>query len=172
MRLFGGIDVAKEVHWAAVLDDAGVIRLDRAVENTPAGIGALVAEPRALGGEVALGLDGVGGIAGPLAAMLAQAGFRLGHVPGLAVNRARRGTAGGEAKSDPCDARVIADQVRLRRDLHPVDAPGALDLELRLLVGRRRDLVDEPTRRLRGPNEAGNRRAGGAVPRHGCTLGF
>ena len=148
MRLFGGIDVAKEVHWATVLDDAGVIRLDRAVENTPVGIEALIAELRALGGEIALGLDVVGGIAGLLAAMLAQAGFHLVHVSGLAVNRARRGTAGGEAKSDPRDARVIADQVRTRRDLRPVDAPSELDLELRLLVGRRRDLVDEQTRRL------------------------
>jgi transposase len=148
MRLFGGIDVAKEVHWATVLDDAGAIRLDRAVENTPAGIEALIAELRALGGEIALGLDVVGGIAGLLAAMLAQAGFHLVHVYGPAVNRARRGTAGGEAKSDPRDARVIADQVRTRRDLRPVDAPGELDLRPRLLVGRRRDLVDEQTRRL------------------------
>lgn len=67
---------------------------------------------------------------------------------GLAVNRARRGTTGGEHKSDPRDARVIAEQVRTRRDLRPIQPVSELDLELRLLVGRRGDLHVEQTRRL------------------------
>ena len=66
--------------------------------------------------------------------------MRLVHVPGLAVNRARQGTTGGENKSDPRDARVIAEQVRTRRDLRAIEPASELDLELRLLVGRRRDL--------------------------------
>jgi transposase len=69
-------------------------------------------------------------------------------MPGLAVNRARQGTVGGEHKSDPRDARVIADQVRTRHDLRPIEPASELDLELRLLVGRRRDLVDAQTQRL------------------------
>jgi hypothetical protein len=40
----------------------------------------------------------------------------------LAVNRARRGTRGGENKIDPRDARVIADQLRIREDLRPINA--------------------------------------------------
>jgi transposase len=66
----------------------------------------------------------------------------------LAVNRARQGTTGGESKSDPRDARVIADQTRIRRDLRPIEAGTELDLEIRLLAKRRRDLVDDQTRRL------------------------
>ena len=81
-------------------------------------------------------------------AMLAEAGFALVHVPGFAVNRARQGTRGGENKSDPRDARVIADQVRMRRDLRVIEAERELDLDMRLLVGRRRDLVDEQTQRI------------------------
>jgi hypothetical protein len=108
----------------------------------------LVAELRTLAGEVVVGLDVVGGIAGLAQAMLGAAGFRLVHVSGLAVNRARQGTSGGESKSDPRDARVIADQVRTRRDLRPIAAATGSDAELRLLAGRRRDLVDEQTRRL------------------------
>jgi Transposase len=69
-------------------------------------------------------------------------------MPGLAVNRARQGTVGGEHKSDPRDARVIADQVRTRHDLRPIEPASELDLELRLLVGRGRDLVDAQTQRL------------------------
>jgi transposase len=64
-------------------------------------------------------------------------------VPGIAVNRAREGTAGGETKSDPRDARTIADLVRTRRDLRKVTANSELDIELRLLVSRRRDLTED-----------------------------
>ena len=120
----------------------------RKLDNTPAAIAALIAELKTLEGEITIGLDVVGGIAGLAEAMLAAAGLRLVHVPGLAVNRARQGTRGGESKSDPRDARVIADQVRMRRDLRVIEAERELDLDMRLLVGRRRDLVDEQTRRI------------------------
>jgi transposase len=80
--------------------------------------------------------------------MLLETGVRVVHVPGLAVNRARQGTTGGEHKSDPRDAKVIADQVRTRTDLRPVEQVGDVDIELRLLVGRRRELVTDQTRRI------------------------
>jgi len=148
MHISIGIDIAKEVHWVTAIDADGVIHLDRKLENTPTAIAGLIAELTQLGGSVRIGLDVVGGIAGLAEAMLAEAGFALVHVPGLAVNRARQGTAGGEHKSDPRDARVIADQVRIRRDLRPIEPATELDLELRLLAGRRRDLVDAQTQRL------------------------
>src|SRR5206468_3236846 len=75
-------------------------------------------------------------------------GFALVHVPGMAVNRARQGTSGGEHKSDPRDARVIADQVRTRSDLRPIEIGSEVEIELRLLVGRRRELVTDQTRRI------------------------
>jgi transposase len=148
MRISVGIDIAKEVHWVTAVDSDGVVRLDRKLPNTPADIAALIEELVSLGGAIRVGLDVVGGIAGLAEAMLAAAGLALVHVPGLAVNRARQGTVGGENKSDPRDARTIADQVRTRSDLRPIDPATELDLEIRLLVGRRRDLVDAQTRRL------------------------
>ena len=48
-----------------------------------------------------------------------QAGFALVHTPGIAVNRAGQGFAGGERKSVPRDARNIAELVRTR-ELRPV----------------------------------------------------
>lgn len=66
----------------------------------------------------------------------------------MAVNRARQGTTGGENKSDPRDARAIADQVRTRSDLRLIEPVTELDLEIRLLVGRRGDLVDAQTQRV------------------------
>lgn len=148
MQISVGIDIAKQTHWITAIDSDGVVRIDRKLLNTPTDIAQLVDELAGLGGTVRVGLDVVGGIAGLVAAMLAQAGFALVHVPGLAVNRARQGTVGGENKSDPRDARTIADQVRTRADLRPIEPATELDLEIRLLVGRRRDLVDAQTQRL------------------------
>jgi transposase len=148
MRISVGIDIAKETHWVIAIDADGGVHVDCKLENTPAAIASLIDELKQLGGSVRIGLDVVGGIAGLAEAMLAEAGFALVHVPGLAVNRARQGTVGGEHKSDPRDARVIAEQVRIRQDLRPIEPASELDLELRLLVGRRRDLVDGQTQRL------------------------
>ena len=148
MRISVGTDVAKETHWVVALTEPGEVLLDHAVDNDPAAIEALIAELGALPGECAIGLDVLGGIATLLSAMLLAAGQRVVHVPGLAVNRARQGTTGGETKSDPRDARVIAEQVRSRRDLRSIAVEEEPLAELQLLVGRRRDLVAEQTRRL------------------------
>ena len=148
MRISVGIDIAKEKHWVTVLDADGAVQIDHELLNTPAEIAGLADRLTALGGTVRIGIDVIGGIAGLAEAMLAQAGFTLVHVPGLAVNRARQGTVGGENKSDPRDARAIADQVRTRSDLRPVEPATEIDLEIRLLAGRRRDLVDAQTQRL------------------------
>lgn len=148
MRISVGIDIAKEIHWVTALDADGVVLLDRKLLNTPTEIAALANTLTALGGTARIGLDVIGGIAGLAEAMLAEAGFNLVHVPGLAVNRARQGTVGGENKSDPRDARTIADQVRTRSDLRRIEPATEIDLEIRLLSGRRRDLVDAQTQRL------------------------
>jgi transposase len=150
MSVWAGIDIAKQTHWATAVDDRGQVVLDRRVANDPAAIAELVGQLRALGEgeELLVGMDVVGGIANLVEAMLSQAGVRLVHVPGLAVNRARLATRGGQSKSDPRDARVIAEQVRTRPDLRPIAAPSGLAVQIRLLAGRRRDLVGEQTRRL------------------------
>lgn len=147
-----GIDVAKEFHWAVVkIAESGQILASRRVNNDPSELQALIeeiTEVEAEHGAATVGLDVLGGIAGLVEAMLLEAGLSVVHLPGLAVNRARRATVGGERKSDPKDAEVIADQVRMRTDLRPVTATDEVDVELRLLVGRRRELVTDATRRL------------------------
>jgi transposase len=146
-----GIDVAKDFHWVQAVDrrDSEVLFSGR-VDNTPPALAAFVEALEALRdhGPLKAGIDVVGGIASVLTAMLLQAGIEVVHVSGLAVNRAREGTTGGEHKSDPRDAAVIAEQVRQRRDLRAIEPIGELDAEIRLLVARRRELVGEQTRRL------------------------
>ena len=143
-----GIDVAKDTHWACALDAGGRVLLSRAVRNTQAELDALSAELRALPGPVQVGLDVDGSIATFLQALLLADGIALVHVPGLAVNRAAHGYAGGERKSDPQDARVIADLVRTRDGLRPIRPDDDATASLRLLVSRRRDLVQDQGRRV------------------------
>lgn len=149
MQISIGIDAAKEVHWATAVTQDGHVRLSRKVDNTAQDIGKLIAELRALGGERLVGIDLLGSIATLISAMLIDAGERLVHIPGLAVNRARQGSISGLAKSDPKDARIIADQLRLRpADFRPVLLQEDGVAELRLLVSRRTDLVIDQTRRI------------------------
>lgn len=147
-----GIDIAKEFHWAQAIDTATEeVLLNRRVDNDPAAVAELIAELEALKathGQLRVGIDVLGGIAALLSAMLLEAGIELVHVSGLAVNRARQGTTGGENKSDPRDARAIAELVARRRSLRVVDTQTELDVEIRLLVGRRRELVVDQTRRV------------------------
>jgi transposase len=148
MDVFIGIDVAKEVHWACAMDRNARVLFSHAVDNDPAAIGALMDEIEGLGARsTRTAVDMLGGAANLVCAMLAEAGLPLVHTPGLAVNRARQGIRGGERKSDPKDAAVIAELARTRADLRAVDPPDPLDAEIRLLVSRRRELVTEQTRR-------------------------
>jgi transposase len=150
MPIAVGIDVAKQTHWVEIkVAGTGQVLASRAVDNTPPAIAGLIDQicgVAAEHGPATVGIDILGGIAALAEAMLLDAGLTVVHVPGLAVNRARRGTTGGEHKSDPKDARVIADQVRMRDDLR-VERMREDDVELRLLVGRRSEIVTDQTRR-------------------------
>lgn len=153
MGLAVGIDVAKLIHWVVAVDDDGRQILSRRCDNTPDAIEALIGDLDQLGAEhgpVTVAVDILGGIASVLITMLLDAGLALVHTPGLLVNRSRRATRGGERKSDPADAKVIADQVRLRAangELRRLTPVAEADAALRLLVSRRGDLVADRTRR-------------------------
>jgi transposase len=148
MDVFIGIDVAKEVHWACALDGSAHVLFSHALANDPPALGDLIAEIEGLDARTTrTAVDMLGGAASLLCAMFAEAGLALVHTPGLAVNRARQGYRGGERKSDPKDAAVIADLARTRPELRAVEPPDPLDAEIRLLVARRGELVTEQTRR-------------------------
>jgi len=151
MTATAGFDIAKEIHWLTVIDDRARLLLHHQVDNDSHAITQALGELHAIEAEhgtLTIGLDVIGGISGLLTAMLLADGFTCVHVPGLAVNRARRGTRGGENKSDPRDAKVIAEQVLLRDDLRPVELPDEAAVELRLLVSHRTNLVKDTTMRI------------------------
>lgn len=146
MRFWVGFDVGKAFHWVCVLDEEGDVVLSRRVEATERDVEDCCEEIAALGGERRIGVDLLGGPAMLLEALLMRRGERVFHLPGTAVNRARDGYR-GENKSDRGDARVIADQLRMRwRSLQELRARDESSAELRALVAHRRGLVEEQAR--------------------------
>jgi transposase len=130
-----------------VLDAEGEMLLSRRVENEEADLSKLVEEALGLGLELTWALDQPGGAIALLLALLWERDQRVLYVPGIAVDRARDASR-GESKTDARDARIIAEQARMRRDLSTL-APGEeLHAELALLVARRRDLVADRTRTI------------------------
>lgn len=148
-----GIDVGKEFHWVHVLDTSGRELLSQKLENDEAAISKLVDKALSLAEEVVWAVDQPGGSAALLLALLWERDQRVLYVPGLTVNRASD-TYRGESKTDARDARVIADQARMRRDLSELE-PGEEEVaQLRILLGRRRDLVIDQNRTITRLGEA------------------
>jgi transposase len=146
-RAWVGIDVGKEFHWAHVLDTSGREMLSRKLENDEADILKLIDELLCLAEEVLWALDQPGGSAALLLALLWERDQRILYIPGLTVNRASD-TYRGESKTDARDAHIIADQARMRPDLGKLE-PGEEEVaELRILLGRRRDLVIDQNRTI------------------------
>ena len=144
-KVWAGVDIGKGFHWAHVVDVSGTKLLSRRVDNGEADLAAFIDEVLALADGIVWATDQPGGGATLLLALLWERGQKVIYVPGLSVDRARDGYR-GESKTDRKDARVIADQARMRGDLGEL-SPGEEDLaELRLLLSRRRDLIADKTR--------------------------
>ena len=144
-KAWAGVDVGKGFYWTHVVDARGTELLSRRVENDEADLLALIDEALSLAGEVTWALDQPGGGAALLLALLWERGQGVCYVPGLSVDRARDGYR-GESKTDRKDARVIADQARMRGDLGQLRPGDDALAGLQLLLARRRDLVGDRTR--------------------------
>lgn len=148
-QLWAGVDVGKEHHWAAVVDDTGREVLSRKLINDEGQIRELVADVDALGVQVSWTVDLTTVYAGLLLTVLAEAGKSVRYLSGRQVWQASTTYRGGEGKTDAKDARVIADQSRMRGTdlpvLHPDDE---LISELSILTAHRADLVADRTRTI------------------------
>ena len=96
-----------------------------------------------------------------LLTVLADVGKSVRYLAGRAVWQASTVYRGGEAKTDAKDARVIADQSRMRGEdlpvLHPDDD---LVIQLRMLTAHRADLVAHRTRTINRLRQQLSRYAG------------
>ena len=148
-QLWAGVDVGEEAHWVCVVDETGAVVLSRKLANDEQPIRALIGEIDVLGEQVAWTVDLTTVYATLLLTVLADAGKSVRYLAGRQVWQASVTYRGGEAKTDAKDARVIADQSRMRGTdlpvLHPDDD---LITELRMLTGHRADLVADRTRTI------------------------
>ncbi|MFC9916809.1 IS110 family transposase [Streptomyces sp. NPDC127197] len=148
-RIWAGTDCGKTHHHCLVMDAEGGTLLSRRVANDEPELLNLLGDVLDLAGgdQVTWALDMTGGEPALLIALLVNHGQELVYVPGIAVNRATDSYRGA-GKTDARDARVIADQARMRRDLEPIRPGDDATVELRLLTDRRIDLVGERTRTI------------------------
>jgi transposase len=147
--VWAGVDVGKEHHWVCVVDENGVVVLSRKVINDEQAIRELVAEIEGLAEQVSWAVDLTTVYAALLLTVLADAGKPVRYLAGRAVWQASVTYRGGEAKTDAKDARVIADQSRMRGADLPVLRPDDdLITELRMLTAHRADLVADRTRTI------------------------
>jgi transposase len=142
-----GVDAGKEFHWAHLLDASGQQLLSRRVENDEGDLLKLIEEAQSLAEEVVWAVDQPGGGAALLLALLWERDQRVLYVPALSVDRARDAYR-GESKTDAKDARVIADQARMRPEFGELTPSEGELAELQLLLARRRDLITDQTRSI------------------------
>lgn len=131
MELFVGVDWAEEHHDVCVMDSDGRVRAKGRVSNDLAGIAKI---HDLIGGALPDGIDdevvvavGIETDRGLLVRALVAAEYRVLAVNPLAVDRYRDRHRVSGAKSDPGDARVLADMVRTDAHQH---RPVAVDSDL------------------------------------------
>ncbi|MFF2132978.1 IS110 family transposase [Streptomyces olivochromogenes] len=143
--IWAGIDAGKTHHHCVAIDESGRRLLSRRVANDEPELLELLADVLALGDEVTWGIDLADGGAALAITILINHGQPVRYISGRAIHRASEGYR-GEGKTDAKDAAVIADQARIRRDLHPLRTGDETVTDLKILTGRRMDLVADRTR--------------------------
>ncbi|MFI1576417.1 IS110 family transposase [Streptomyces anulatus] len=145
--IWAGIDAGKTHHHCVAINEEGRRLLSRRVANDEPDLLELLTDVLALGETVAWGIDLADGGAALAIAVLVNHAQPVHYISGRAIHRASESYR-GEGKTDARDAAVIADQVRIRRDLHPLRVGDETVTDLKILTGRRADLVADRTRTI------------------------
>ncbi|MFI0733747.1 IS110 family transposase [Streptomyces sp. NPDC021225] len=148
--IWAGIDAGKTHHHCVAIDESGRRLLSRRVTNDETELLELLADVLALGDEVTWGIDLADGGAALAIALLLNHDQPVHYISGRAIHRASESYR-GEGKTDAKDAAVIADQVRVRRDLQFIRSGDETVTDLKILTGRRMDLVADRTRTVNRP---------------------
>jgi transposase len=140
-----GIDPHKKSHTAVAIDAlAGGVRTELTIGASGAGFARLLGWARDLDGERQFALEDCRHVSGQLERFLLAEGETVVRVPPKLMGIARRGTR-SYGKSDPIDARAVAEAARREPNLPPARA-AQVEEDLRLLLDHRDDLVAERTR--------------------------
>lgn len=144
-----GIDSGKRAHHCVVIDRNGTVLVSTRVQNDEDVLLDLIATVAeiAAGREIVWATDLNSGGAALFISLLADQGYGVLYIPGRIVHHAAA-TYRGDGKTDAKDARIIADQARMRTDLQPVRTGDQISVDLQLLTARRTDLVCDRVRAI------------------------
>jgi len=147
--LWAGIDAGKAAHHCVAINADGQRVLSRRVVNDEDALRDLIRAVKALadGGAVRWAIDLNSGGAALLITLLLDDHQELLYIPGRVVHHAS-GAYRGDGKTDAKDAAIIADQSRMRRDLHPLRHRDKTAADLRILCARRNDLAADRNRAI------------------------
>jgi transposase len=147
--IFVGIDWAEAHHDVCVLDHEGGVLIKGRVPDGVEGVSrlhAMVSEHAQEPGEVIVGIEIDRGL---LVAALVGAGYHVYAVNPFAVSRYRDRHASSRGKSDPGDAKVLADLVRTdRRNHREISADTDLAEAIKILARTHQSLVWSRQRQL------------------------
>lgn len=120
-EIWAGIDSGKQAHHCVVIDADGTVLLSRRVENDEEPLLELIGDVAEIadGAAIVWATDLNSGGAALVISLLVDHGQQLLYIPGRIVHHAAA-TYRGDGKTDAKDARIIADQARMRTDLQPV----------------------------------------------------
>jgi len=139
-----GIDPHKRSHTAAAVDRlTGELRSDKTVAARERGQGQLLRWARSLDGERLWALEDCRHVSGSLERFLLARGERVVRVPPRLMGEARK-SGRTPGKSDRIDAVAVA-RAALREPELPAAFLAGSELEIRLLLDHREDLVRERT---------------------------
>lgn len=146
--LWAGIDAGKRTHHCVVIDHEGTVLLSRKVDNDETALLELIGTVIGLADtDVCWATDLNAGGAALLIALLAAHSQRVLYLPGRIVHHAAA-TYRGDGKTDAKDARIIADQARMRTDLQPVRGADQIAVDVRLLTSHRIDVIRDRVRAI------------------------
>ncbi|MET7695654.1 IS110 family transposase [Streptomyces sp. NPDC005483] len=135
-----------KAHCVAI-DEGRHRLLSRRIANDEPDLLQLLTDVLALGDRVTWGIDLADGGAALAITLLLDHEQPVHYISGRAIHRASQSYR-GEGRTDAKDAAIIADQVRVRRDLHPLRATHDTVADLKILTARRLDLVADRTRTI------------------------
>lgn len=143
MSRFAGVDCHPDSHTIVLVDDQGRLLIEKTIASEASGFGHALGEEWCRG-DIVWGLEGTGTYGRALADYLVSHGFDVYEVPGAVTKRYRKHST-RPGKSDPIDARAIAEAVLKERNRLPRFF-GSTDLEaLRVMYDHRDRLVRERT---------------------------
>lgn len=140
--IFVGIDWAEAHHDVCVMDAAGTVVAKRRIDPGVAGVSALHRLVAAHAPEPSQALVALETDRGLLVGALLAAGYPVYAVNPLAVSRYRARHVTSGAKSDPGDAKVLADLLRTDRQNHrPIAGDSELSAAVKILARAHQELI-------------------------------